>query len=78
MPVSLRRLLIYNTTISIFFSIPLLWLFDEVPGVTEGMVLDKAILNAIVVSVQILNPPFPSPFSRFFLYLLIVIHFRES
>jgi GDP-fucose transporter C1 len=43
------RLLIYNTTISIFMSLPIMYFFDELPGV-NNIVISNQIWNAIWIS----------------------------
>jgi GDP-fucose transporter C1 len=44
------RLLIYNTTISIFLSIPVMWVFDELPYLNKEMEFSNQIWNAIWIS----------------------------
>lgn len=44
-----RRLLIYNTTISIVLSIPVMIVFDEMPGMSN-IVITTEIWNALIIS----------------------------
>ena len=44
-----RRLMIYNTTISIILFVPVLAAFDELPGMTT-MVINRDVFNALVVT----------------------------